>query len=369
MTEQLMTEQLMTEQPMTGQSTAAQDLTELASALGELLGDQCTPERLAATEGRTDLALWDLLDRAGLTRVGLPENGGGSGGGLAEAFTVLRVAGEHGAAVPLAETSVLAGWLLAEAGLDQPVGIATTGAADVRAERRDGGWWLSGEVSRVPSGRDAELLVFLVDGRVASVPVAGTVVVHGANLAGEPRDRVTVDGFTDRLYDVPAGTAAQLRLRAGLSRTALAAGALARARALTVRYAQERRQFGRPLSAFQAVQHQIAALASEEMATRSALDGAVRACGQRGFDDPSAAFAVAAARVQAAQASQTGAAIAHQVHGALGMTHEHALRFTTSRLWAWRSECGNEATWSEQLADAAAATTAGDRWPLLVGGS
>ena len=71
--------------------------------------------------------------------------------------------------------------------------------------------------------------------------------------------------------------------------------------------------------------------------------------------------------MRTAQAASAGAAIAHQVHGALGMTHEHALRFSTTRLWAWRSEWGAEAQWSEELAELAVSAGSEGLWPLLVG--
>ena len=49
------------------------------------------------------------------------------------------------------------------------------------------------------------------------------------------------------------------------------------------------------------------------------------------------------------EAAGTGAAIAHQVHGAMGFTYEHSLHHATRRLWAWREEFGNEAVWATRL--------------------
>ena len=51
---------------------------------------------------------------------------------------------------------------------------------------------------------------------------------------------------------------------------------------------------------------------------------------------------VAIAKLRVGEAAGTGAAIAHQVHGAMGFTYEHSLHHSTRRLWAWREEFGNE---------------------------
>ena len=50
------------------------------------------------------------------------------------------------------------------------------------------------------------------------------------------------------------------------------------------------------------------------------------------------------------EAAGDGAAIAHQVHGAMGFTYEHSLHHFTRRLWAWREEFGNESFWAASSA-------------------
>lgn len=351
-------------------STTDEELAALEAAVRDVLGDHCTPERLAQAEGRVDTALWEVLQDSGLTLVGVPESVGGSGGGLSHAAVVLRVAGEHAAPVPLAESSVLAGWLLGLGGHAVPSGPVTTGSGRVTALPEDGGWRLDGALHRVAGARVPGAFLVLVaeapDGEVLAVlPVSAARVAEGHDLAGQPRDELLVQATVDAVTPLPGGTAAQLRLRGALSSALLIAGALERVLALTLRYAGERRQFGRSIGAFQAVQQQVAALAAESAACRAAVDAAVRELDVE-VPGPAAAFAVAAAKVRAAQAASTGAAIAHQVHGALGMTHEHALRFTSTRLWSWRGEWGSEATWSEELADAALAAGPDGTWPLLV---
>jgi acyl-CoA dehydrogenase len=63
------------------------------------------------------------------------------------------------------------------------------------------------------------------------------------------------------------------------------------------------------------------------------------------------------------------AAIAHQLHGAIGTTEEHRLRLTTTRLWSWRDEDGTAAECFAELGRAAlgAAHQGGGLWPWLAG--
>ena len=62
-----------------------------------------------------------------------------------------------------------------------------------------------------------------------------------------------------------------------------------------------------------------------------------------------AELAIAAAKLRTGEAAGNGAAIAHQVHGAMGFTQEYPLHYATRRLWSWRDEFGNESYWAERL--------------------
>ena len=82
------------------------------------------------------------------------------------------------------------------------------------------------------------------------------------------------------------------------------------------------------------------------------------------FDD--AIFLEAtAAKIRSAEAAQEGAAIAHQVHGAIGFTSEHILHRYTLRMLAWRDDFGNESHWAAALGNRIAARGADDFWPLV----
>jgi alkylation response protein AidB-like acyl-CoA dehydrogenase len=148
---------------------------------------------------------------------------------------------------------------------------------------------------------------------------------------------------------VPDGLSSELELRSALGRSLLIAGAAERALAMTVQYCGERTQFGRRIGGLQAVQQQVALLAGEAVAAQAAAEAAVLTCDRLGFGAPETFWAVSSAKARTSEAAGAAAKIAHQVHGALGFTLEHPLRLITTRLWAWRDECGGEAYWQERL--------------------
>ena len=74
---------------------------------------------------------------------------------------------------------------------------------------------------------------------------------------------------------------------------------------------------------------------------------------------------MAIAKLRVGDAAGTGAAIAHQVHGAMGFTYEHTLHHSTRRLWGWREEFGNETLWAERLGRMVAAAGADALWPFV----
>jgi acyl-CoA dehydrogenase len=130
--------------------------------------------------------------------------------------------------------------------------------------------------------------------------------------------------------------------------------------ASSVQYAQERVQFGRPIGKFQAVQQNLAALAGQAAAAIAAADGAIEAAA-RDLRSP----LIAAGKIRTGEAAGIGAAIAHQVHGAIGFTQEHSLHYSTRRLWSWRDEFGNEAEWSRRLGIRVAKAGADGLWTMI----
>lgn len=125
-------------------------------------------------------------------------------------------------------------------------------------------------------------------------------------------------------------------------RAAQIAGAGDRVLAMSVAYANERVQFGKPIGRQQAVQQQLAMMAEDVVAVRLA----VQLAAARGWPSPEAA---AVAKSIAAQAAPRIANIAHAVHGAIGISAEYDLQLYTRRLHQWRRDGGAETHWNRQL--------------------
>ncbi len=127
------------------------------------------------------------------------------------------------------------------------------------------------------------------------------------------------------------------------------AGAMQRVLEMTLQYANDRQQFGRPIGKFQAIQHQLAVMAEHVMAARMAAQiGCESALGGQGTLEP-ALMNVAVAKARANEAAVEVAALAHSIFGAIGFTAEHDLQLYTRRLHAWRQSAGTESYWHEVL--------------------
>ena len=321
-----------------------------------IFADHCDKGALdRAEKGEFPRALAGVVEENGLALVATAE----MDGTLADAFALLRVAGRHAVPLPLAET-IVAHHLCGLARCSVAGGPLTLAIAD--AAGGEGGE-VNVKLRAVPWARACERVCYVIGDPVEVVilDVDACDVEHDTNIAGEPRDSVTFVGVPARCGTVPYSVDRVFELMA-LTRCALMSGALERILELSVRYAEEREQFGRPIGKFQAVQHQLAVLAGEVAAALRATDAAVAMLSSTRFD-----VAVAAAKARVGEAAGIGAEIAHQVHGAMGYTHEHTLHHYTRRLLAWRDEFGRETYWQQRIGRRAASLGADRTWEFLVG--
>ncbi len=336
----------------------------LTEAIVRIFGDHYTSERLqAAKAAGWSEPLWRALEETGMTLVSVPEEHGG-GGEFDEAIEALRLAGKHCAAVPFAETALLGGWALAQARMAIPEGplafVVAPHAGELSVAQAQGRWKIEGVLRDVAWARMAAALVVVAPHEagavVARIPRAQYDVRPAENLAHEARDEVTLAAElpADAVGSCGAVTTERAWRRGALTRAVLTSGALDRILELTLAYVRQRSQFGRTLIQFQAVQQELARLAGEAaIAKAAALAAAAH------IDDPDAELYVAAAKVKAGEAAYSGASIAHQLHGAIGVTDEYLLHHSTLRLWSWRTEYGTEAQWAQRLG--AQALQAGSR--------
>lgn len=346
------------------------DIDLVERTVADLLDKHCPPEAITEAEGAWSPTVWQRLEEAGLTRVGVEERLGGSGGELTDAAAVLRIAAAHAAPVPLAEALFPVAAGCTAAGLVVPDGPATAVCSPGLTLRPDGeDAILAGTARRVPYARvcDRVLVVSEYAGAAlaALVDPAHCRLARIDNLAGEPRDDLTADEVRIPGSDVrqaPPHTIVHIRRMGALARAVQLAGALQALLELTVRYAGEREQFGRPIGRFQAVAHRAAELA----ALAAAADAAARAAVTAVAADPStAAPAIAAAKARTSTAAGPAARIAHQLHGAIGFTQEHHLHHLTRRVWSWREECGSGEHWAQELGHTVLAGGADQLWPTI----
>lgn len=265
-------------------------------------------------------APWAKVEELGLTLAMCPESAGGSELRWTEMFDVIAHAAACGEPTPLGETLVA------------NLMLCTSGQAPA-----DGPIFFRAPPWGVPDS--ARVLV--LDGDTPRLVAPGT--------------ESTPIGM------MPPGEG--LMVRAGaLLRTVQIAGALQGALDLSVRYAQERVQFGRPLAKFQAVQQMLAQLAGEVEATTAA---ARTACAK--MDSGDGELAIAIAKVRAAIAVEKGAMLAHQIHGAIGVTLEYPLAKLSCNMWQWVEEFGGQRYWAATLGRAS--LRAGSAWDIIIAAS
>jgi acyl-CoA dehydrogenase len=310
---------------------------------------------------------WAALEDMGLPRVLLDEANGGFGLTTSQALKIVRLAGEAAMPLPIGE-AMLGTWLLARAGIEIPGGALSVGLSSALGVTHSAaGFHLTGSAARIPWGRAVDWIVLLaeVTGETSVFLVASNAVSWraGRNLAGEARDSLQIDS---RVAAAQAGMIPRLDRLAQQSmgaalRCQCIAGALEHILEMTLQYAQDRVQFGRPIGNFQVIQHNLAIMAGQVVAAGAAADLAAESFG---VADP---LPVAIAKVRCGEAAGLVAPLAHQVHGALGFAAEHSLHRYSKRLWAWREEYGGESYWAEFVGNAALQAASAGLWPMLTG--
>ncbi|MEG0471127.1 MAG: acyl-CoA dehydrogenase family protein [Solibacillus sp.] len=300
-------------------------------------------------QGKWASDLWNLLEENGMTIVATSEENGGAGGDLEDLLNIVRLTGQYAAPIPFTETT-FANYLLEQTNLQVVDGLATYMLSANQAFRIVDGK-LTGEMVHVPWARHTKHFVTLATSaegiHLVEIELSQAEITHGANLASEPRDTVKfqnalVSQLSAALSVDEISAMTTLETAFQLARMT---GAIDKINDLTVQYTKEREQFGRPIHRFQLVQQHIVNLAGETAIALAAFNNITDALLNNSQNNE-----VAYARIRFEEAIQAVTTISHQVHAAIGTTHEHALHQYTRRLWAWRDEGASISYWTDVVA-------------------
>lgn len=307
------------------------DRLELLGHFEKFMQDACPASTVREIEAGGDFApLWSAVEESGFLDALMPEAAGGAGLPLADVAPILIACGRFACPVPIGDTMV-ARALLARLGAAVP-----SGPVSIVSGHRGGVAAAGLATPLTPRLRAVGDLLSLAD-------AGGTVLCQWDDWDQDAPD----DGSS------PAEAARRL---GALVRAAAIAGAADWLLNASAAYAGERMQFGKPIGRQQALQQQMAVMAEQVVAARMAVE---LACS--GSVSPGVASA-ATAKIIASIAAPQVAAVAHAVHGAIGISQEYDLHLYTRRLHAWRADHGSEAYWEQRLG----AERVGDAVPKTV---
>ena len=278
--------------------------------------------RELAEAGAYDDDAWREMCELGWPGIFVPEEHGGQGLGTVELVILMEELGYALAPVPFLSNAA-AGLLLLHSGTDEQrarwlPGIASGEARGTLGIARDG------EAALVPDADSAEVIV-LLDGDSGTVVEASAAEIEPLDTIDSTRRfaRVRADGG-DSLAgsNCPGGD----RLAAAIS--AEITGVAQHAMEMAVDYARERKQFDRPIGAYQAVSHACADMLLQVEGARSA---SYYAAWTADAEPETLPLASAMAKAWASDAGWKVTASALQVHGGIGFTWEHDLHFFLKR--------------------------------------
>jgi alkylation response protein AidB-like acyl-CoA dehydrogenase len=361
----------------------SEDQREIQRTARELLSERASPARVRehAEARRCDEELWRELSELGWPGIALPEAHGGQGLGMVELGILCEELGRSIAPVPFLP-SVIAAAVIERAGSEEQrerllpdlargeargalgiVGAVNDGVAMDGLAATDGGAGMDDgaaaggdagtaggvaaaggaarERSDAPAGRvaefvvgaaDAQVLVLVDEGSPGEPPTARVLTPAQAEVT--PLDAIDPTRSAARVSaPAEAGEALPGDVAAGVDRALVAVaselvGVCGRALETTVAYVKERRQFGVPVGAFQAVSHRCAQMLLD---TERARATAAFAAWTADADPERLPEAAAMAKAGAAEAGREVTAGAIQAHGGIGFTWEADLHWLYKR--------------------------------------
>ncbi|WP_223974716.1 acyl-CoA dehydrogenase family protein [Bradyrhizobium sp. RD5-C2] len=370
-------------------------LTEEQSMLRDsargLISDKAPVAHLRALRDGKDTTgfsreLWKTFAEMGFSGLLVPDQFGGSGLGCVEAGIVMEEIGRTLMPSPFLATSVLAASALSRGGSEAQKAQHLPKIADgsllaalaidegakhrplqtkLQAARSGNGFKLSGDKAFVVDGHTADLLIvaartvgsagdkngltlFLVDPKAKGLAVERTAMVDSHNAARIVFDNVEVNadsvlGEVDQGFGLLEGVLNIGRGAVASEMVGLSDEVFGR----TVTYLKERKQFGKAIGEFQALQHRAAELYIDIEITRAAVLKALQALDA---DLGKAATAVAVAKARAGTTATLAVQEGVQMHGGMGMTDQFDIGFFMKRARVCQELFGDSNFHTDQLA-------------------
>lgn len=294
--------------------TTNEDRALLVRTVRDLVSKHADSESVRAameSERGYDESLWRLLcEQVGAAALVIPEDLGGAGGELADAAAVIAELGRALVPTPLLGTTLAELALLAPQDGVEP----DTDTLEALAAGESIGTVVF-DPGFVVNGADADVVIAAADGRLTR----WTEPTVTPAVAMDPTRRLAALTATQT---EPLGADPGLADMAALLLAAEAVGAATRCLELTVEYAKERVQFGRPIGSFQALKHRMADMYVKVQTAAAVVDEALQ--------DPSPTSA-ALAHVTAIEAFRDVAGEAIQLHGGIAITAEHDIQLYFKR--------------------------------------
>lgn len=349
-----------------------EEQSALADSLARVLGDHYSFEKrraLVASGKPHDEAAWAALVQLGATALLVPEAHDGFGGGARDLLPVMQALGKSLCMEPFLASAVLsttalragatedlqakllpalAAGEIAAFAHDEPAGRHAAMWVETTAERKNGGWMLTGTKTNVLSAGQARHFIvsarvsgtagdadgcalFLVDAKAPGLSLRRFTLVDDT-AAGE----LQLQGAAAEPLADPYDTARARNAIAATVNTGIAAacadmvGASQAAFDLAMDYLRTRKQFGRFIGENQALRHRAAEmLVALEMTRSMAMAAAVAA------DEPDAEDSAADLHRAKLSVARNARIVAHggiQLHGGIGMTEEYAVGHSLRRI-------------------------------------
>jgi alkylation response protein AidB-like acyl-CoA dehydrogenase len=323
--------------------------------------------RLMETDTAYDEKLWAKLAEQGYTGIIFPEEFGGVGLGQVELILLMEEAGRALLPGPFFSTVPLAGAVINGVASSEhkkkylePI-CKGQARATVAILEAGASWNLAEPVTSAAGSKITGEKLFVTDAAVADfilVVAKDGIYVVRAKAAGMTITAMAGMDMTRKIYqikfkDTPSekiGSSSQLSRALDIATAALVAemvGGMQRTLDITVEYAKMRKQFGKPIGMFQAVQHHCADMYLETESSRSA---AYYAAWTLEENAPEASTAVSIAKIYASDAGRTVGNRGIQVHGGMGFTWENDVHLFYRRAKASETAFGDAIFHRERIA-------------------